>query len=110
MSKIKTGFRITGGLMIILAIVFALGLAGLGWKAFFKPKYENIERKVFESTKSYTHGMTQELAKHYGEYQRADFKEKEILRNIIKSRFADFDETKVRTQVLRSFLTEVRGY
>jgi len=110
MGKAKAGFKITSSIVIVVAIVFALGLAGLGWKAFFKPKHANIERKVFENQKSYTHGMTQELAKHYGEYQKADLEEKEILRNIIKARFADFDETKIRTQALRSFLTKVRGY
>lgn len=110
MGKMKTGFTITSGIIIVLAVIFALGLAGLGWKMFFKPKHENIERKVFENTKSYTHGLTQELAKHYSEYQKANLEEKEILRNVIKSRFADFDETKVRTQALRSFLTKMRGY
>jgi len=110
MGKAKTGFSIAGVIIILVAVVFALGLAGLGWKAFFKPKHENIERQVFENTKSYTHGMTQELAKHYGEYKEADLKEKEIIKNVIKGRFADFDETKIRTQALKSFLIRMRGY
>jgi len=110
MGKVKTGFKISGSLIVVLAIIFALGLAGLGWKAFFKPKHENIERKVFEGTKSYTHGMTQELAKHYDEYQKGDTQEKRIIKNVIKGRFADFDETKIRTQALKSFLLSMRGY
>lgn len=110
MGKAKIGFQITGSVMIIVAIVFALGLAGLGWKAFFKPKHENIERKVFEGTKSYTHGMSQELAKHYGEYKKGTDTEKRIIKNVIKGRFADFDETKIRTQALKSFLIRMRGY
>ena len=110
MGKVKTGFKISGSLIVVLAIIFALGLAGLGWKAFFKPKHENIERKVFENTKSYTHGMSQELAKHYSEYQKGTATEKKIIRNVIKSRFADFDEAKIRTQALKSFLLRMRGY
>lgn len=110
MGKIKTGFTITSGIIVVVAIVFALGLAGLGWKAFFKPKHENIERRVFENTKSFTHGMTMELAKHYDEYQKGTDLEKKIIRNVIKSRFADFDEAKMRTQALKSFLLRMRGY
>lgn len=110
MGKVKTGFKISGSLIVILAIIFALGLAGLAWKAFFKPKHENIERRVFENTKSYTHGMSQELAKHYSEYQKGTATDKKIIRNVIKSRFADFDETKLRTQVMRDFLFSMRSY
>jgi len=110
MSKTKIGFLIAGSIVALLILAFGLGLGQLRWKAFFKPRHENVERKVFEGTKSYTHGMAQELAKHYGEYQKSDPQEKKIIGNIIKNRFADFDETKIRTQALRSFLTKVRGY
>lgn len=110
MSRAKKSFVIIGSILAVCILVFALGLAELGWKAYFKPKHENIERRVFESTKSYTHGMTQELAKHYGEYQKADPEEKMALKNIIKTRFADFDESKIRTATLKSFLIRMRGY
>lgn len=110
MSKVKVTFAVIGSIIAVCVLVFALGLGGLGYKAFFKPKHENIERKVFENTKSYTHGMSQELAKRYGEYQKGTAQEREIIRNLIKGRFADFDEEKIRTTALKTFLIQMRGY
>ena len=110
MSKVKITFTVIGSIIAVCVLVFALSLGGLGYKAFFKPRHANIERKVFEGQKSYTHGMSQELGKHYGEYQKGTIQEKAIIRNIIKVRFADFDETKIRTAALKAFLVQMRGY
>lgn len=95
----------------ILAIIFVIGLFELGWMKFFNPKYENVKREVFENTQSYTHGKIQDLAKYHYEYQNTKSPEdREALRQVIINRFAEFDESKIKSQELASFLRKMRGY
>ena len=97
--------------IIVLLIPFLIGLYSLGMFKFFAPKMENVRRNVFEQTQSYTHGKIQDLAKYYDEYNKTDvLGEKEAVRQLIILRFAEFDETKIRPQKLRNFLTNMRGY
>jgi len=94
----------------VLILAFVMGLYGLGWKKFFKPKEENIDRQVFEQTQSFVHGKIQDLARYYDEYNRAEEDEKEAIRQTIIIRFAEFDESKVSSMKLRQFLITMRGY
>lgn len=107
----KNIFKGVGLFVGILVLFFIFGLYGLGWMKFFEPKKENIRREIFEQTQSYVHGKIQDLAKYYDEYNRTDASgEKEAIRQLIILRFAEFDETKIRSQKLRNFLTNTRGY
>lgn len=103
-------WKIVGLSLTVLVVLFLLGLYGLGWMKFFEPKKENIRREIFEQTQSYTHAKIQDLAKIHSEYSKADAKGKEALRQMIIMRFAEFDETKIKPQKLRNFLTNTRGY
>jgi len=95
----------------LIAMLFVFGLVDLGMFKFFGPKRENVRREVFEQTKSYVHGKTQDLAKYYEEYQRAaTMEEKEIVSSIIKIRLAEFDAGKIQSLQLKQFLINVRGY
>jgi len=108
MKKVLIG---TGSLLGIFALVFILELFGLGMFKFFAPKRENVRREVFEQTKSYVHGKVQDLGKYYEEYQNAKTTEdKNVIRNVIKVRFSEFDETKIQVDELRRFLINMRGY
>lgn len=109
-DKMKIFGLSVGGFVIILALIFALGLFGLGYYKFFGPKTENIRREIFEQTQSYVHGKVQDLAKYQNEYNKADENGKESIRQLIILRFAEFDETKIRSVGLRNFLTNMRGY
>lgn len=106
----KVGAKIIGIIILITIVMFGLEFAGIEWSKFFAPKKANIEREVFENTKSFTHGKIKELAKHYKEYSESDSDDKQIIKNIIREDFADFDKEKINTQKLKSFLTEMRGY
>lgn len=111
MGKLKVFGASVGAFAGILIVIFIVGLCGLGYYKFFGPKKENIKREIFENTQSYTHGKIQELAKNFDEYNRADSpKDKESIRQVIIMRFAEFDESKIRSQALRSFLTKMRGF
>lgn len=99
------------GLALVIVLAFGLELGGLKWRKYFKPKYAEIEREVFEETKSYVHGKIQDLAKYYEEYQKAEMAhEKEIIANLVKMRFAEFDVDNIKNAQLRRFLVNVRGY
>ena len=107
----KIGWKIAGGFVGFLVLMFVLQLAGLEWFKFFQPRKENIRREVFEATKSYTHGKIQDLGKYYEEYQSTDNPEdKTAIEAVIKMRYAEFDETKINSATLRSFLIRTRGY
>ena len=110
MLTIKWVVASIGSLVLLLALSFALGLFGLEWKKFFGVKHANVDRKIFEQSKSFVHGKTQDLAKYYREYQLAGPKEKELLKAVIRMQFAEFDEKHLMVPALRQFLIDVRGY
>ena len=110
-EKLKIAGMGIGAFVGIIAVLFLLTLGGLWWKGFFSPKYQNVERKVFEETKSYVHGKNEDLAKYFEEYQRADNpKDKEIIKEFVRIKFGDFDAEKVRSPKLRQFLVTMRGF
>jgi hypothetical protein len=98
-------------LISIIVLIFALEFIGLGFFKFFEPKRENVRREIFENTQSYTHGKIQELAKYYEEYNKADDQnDKETIKQMIKIKFAEFDESKINSPKLKLFLENTRGY
>ena len=106
-----TIMKVIGVIILIVILMFGLEMAGLQWTKFFAPKRENVKREVFENTKSFTRGMAKELAKHYKEYNNAESEEdKQIIRSVIQSDFADFDIDKLNSAELRKFLKNIRGY
>lgn len=93
-----------------ILIAFILELVGLGFFKFFEPKREDIRREIFENTKSYTHGVQQDLGKYYREYQLADNDGRAVIRATINMRFAEVDASKLQSVQLQNFLREMRGY
>ena len=96
--------------IVLVIVAFVLNFLGLHWVKFFKPQYENVNRQVFERTKSYTHGVIQDLAKYFDEYQRATLEDKQVIQNTIKFRFAEFDANIIKSAPLKAFLINMRGY
>jgi hypothetical protein len=114
MGRIKNGLKIggigIGGFAILLSVIFGCGLFSFGYYKFFAPKYANVEREVFENTKSFNHGKVQDLVKYYEEYTKASIDEKESIRQLILMNFANFDSNKITNSALKSFLISQRGY
>lgn len=78
---------------------------------FWSPKFQNVEREVFENTKSYNKGKVAELVKYYDEYRNAENEEdKSAIKPLVKVSFADYDASKIQEQTLRDFVRECRGY
>jgi hypothetical protein len=103
-------FKIAGIVVLILALPLLFGLYELGLFKFLEPKRENVRREVFENTKSYLHGVQQDLGKYYLEYQSSDESGKAAIRATIQMRFAEVDEDKLQNEDLRNFLVNMRGY
>jgi cell shape-determining protein MreC len=111
MSKGKIVVLSIASIIGFILLVFLLTYGGLYWKKFFGPKYESVNRQVFEETKSYVHGKNEDLAKYFEEYQKADSpKDKEIIQEFVKLRFSEFKAENVNSPRLRQFLISMRGY
>ena len=87
--------------------IFALTYGGLKMYEFFGPKYQDVERKIFDNTKSYNEGKEQDLLRYRLQYLNADRDEKEAIASTIRMQFADYDESKL-SLVLQSFLQKIK--
>ena len=96
---------ILSGMTASLVLLFGLELLGLEWTKFFKPRRENIERKVFKQTKSYVEGKIQDLARYKAEYDKTeDQLDKSAIEQKIINEFANFDESKIEVISLQNYL------
>lgn len=93
----------------IFAIVI-FTIIGLSLKEQFGVKNADIDREIYEQSKSYVHGKLQDLAKYYEEYQKSDETEKKAIRNLIQINFAEFNEKHIENDKLKTFFKEMRGY
>lgn len=106
----KKRAKIIGIVICGLLIPLVIGLYALGLFRIFAPMEKDIQRKVFENTKSYMHGVQQDLGKYYHEYQTANESERGAIRATIRMRFAEVDVNKLQSRELQTFLKKTRGY
>ena len=104
------------GLVILVVFGIIILSMGLGWLVqgndffmfkFWAPKYENVNRQIFENTMSYTQGMAQDLSNAKMQYVQATPDQKAGLASIIVHRFADYDVSKLPPD-LQDFLQSLR--
>lgn len=97
------------GVMFVVSLVtgYSISLYNLTAGKAIK----NSERVVFENTQSYVRGKRLEASKLYKEYRQAETPEdREIINNIIRQSFADFDEEKYLEEPLRTFIYDAKYY
>ena len=98
-------------LVLMFIIPWILGIYELAYTKFFSPRAQNIQREVFENTKSYTHGKIQDLARYYRQYKQAKSDaDRDAIAEVIRLQFANFDANRIPSFKLRNFLTNIRGY
>ena len=91
----------------IVFIAFAGEHFALAWREYFEPKHANVDRKVFEKTRSYNQAKVQELSKYRYEYLRAENEEsKDAIASTVRHRFADYPMSEVPVE-LQNFYREV---
>ena len=72
-------------------------------------QYDNAKRKRFENSTSYTHSMQDKLAEYKREFEtEKDVDTKLAILNCIDDEFAQFDENKISSSILRDFLISVK--
>lgn len=105
---------VSAGLVLILltlGLMFGMGFIELKYLEIFGIRKENIKRNIYEETKSYSHGKTQDLSNYFLQYQKATLEEeKETIKSVIEMQFADFPINKIRNNQLKQFLINIRGY
>ena len=97
-------------LLAVLAIgiiSFALNTMGIVQIKVFGTAMENARREVFEETKSYNQGMSQDISNFQQQYILATPEQKEALASIILHRTADYDVSKLPTSS-RAFIEKLR--
>lgn len=95
------------GIILLGAIGFMCQGADFFMFKFWAPKYENVNRQIFENTMSYTQGMAQDLSNAKMQYVQATPDQKAGLASIIVHRFADYDVSKLPPD-LQDFLQSLR--
>lgn len=104
----KTFFMWLGGVILFFALIWALALHSVVFQSVFAPMFENVNRQVFENTKSYNQGMIQELQNMQFEYLRSTDKEgKAAMATVILQRAADFPPERLPLD-LRSFIENIK--
>jgi len=99
----------------VIGIIFGVAFISTGstylLESFWSPKFQNLNREIFENTKSYNKGKVAELAKYYDEYRRAETPEdKQTIKQLVKISFVDYDASKIQEYALQNFVRECRGY
>lgn len=92
--------------IIILIVVIVATVGGFGLKMF----NTNADRVVFKQSITYNEGVTDDLAKYKLEMIRSDDDvEKNAIAEMVNSRFANYDESKIENYDLREFLQNCRN-
>lgn len=111
MKTIGAAFAVIIGIALLFVAAFGMEMGALKWAGFFRPKWQDVERQTFERTQSYTHGKIQDLAKYYEEFTESeDSEERSAIKSLVRMNFAEFDESTVRNDKLRTWLIEQRGF
>lgn len=95
---------------ISLLSIIIFTVIGIQIKKQFGVENANVDREIYEESKSYVHGKIQDLAKYYEEYQKADEQGKKVIRNMIQINFAEFDSKHINNDKLKIFFIEMRGF
>lgn len=98
---------------IILISILSVGTVGL--LIYFSPniyenfgtRYANADREIFKNTVTYNEGVIDDLAKYKFQYDTAeDDIERAAIADLVRSRFANFDKSKIENEELREFLED----
>lgn len=74
---------------------------------YFGVRYANADREIFKNTVTYNEGVLDDLAKYKFQYDTAeDDVERAAIADLVRSRFANFDKSKIENKDLKEFLED----
>jgi hypothetical protein len=91
-----------------IAIIFGLTFLGFELTSYFKPKYTELDNRVFKESQQYNDGMLRDLENLQVEYINADPASKQALRAIVLHRFAVYPEDRL-TPSLANFYNQLKA-
>ena len=101
---------ITGSAAFMVAGAFFIGTIGNKMESTIGKQYIQIKRENFKESKSYIEGMVEDLSSAKREYEKTeDPNEKEQIRNMLDSKFSNFDINNIENEELKNFLQDIRG-
>jgi hypothetical protein len=107
MSKTKIVVFVIAAIVLLGSLAFGTTWLGIEWHGFFGPKRQNVEREIFEQTRSYVHGKIQDLTRYRLQYLQADTdSERAAIRSTVRMQFAEFDVEQLPHQELKDFWKE----
>jgi hypothetical protein len=110
------GLEVSVGKMIGIGLFVLVGVLGACWAIegnsfflyqVFAPKEAQVERKVFEETKSYNDGVAEEVEGMELAYAQADADHKAAIASIVLHRVAAYDLSKL-PQDEQVFISELK--
>lgn len=107
MKKFLAGLATAVGVAICVGGIAALIFFGPDIHQFFGTRYADADREIFKGTVTYNEGMLDDLAEYKYEYDKAaDEVEKAAIASLVRSRFANFDQSRIENRDLLKFLEE----
>lgn len=96
--------------VVLVAVVFGGGYLALTYKNTFGVANENIDRKIFKQSAAYNEGVLDDLAKYKLEITTSkDDVEKSAIADLVNSKFANYDASKIEDESLATFLLDCRN-
>lgn len=110
-ADISTGWYVARKVLVrIVAVVLVLSAVGAACNFAYSYWKTNADRVIFKQSVTYNEGILDDLAKYKYELESAeDDVEKSAIAQLVNSRFANFDESKIESYDLRKFLEDCRN-
>jgi hypothetical protein len=109
MTTFKIVMSGIGALIVLTALVLGGRYATMKIEGWFAPREQNIQRAIFEETKSFNEAKEQELVKYRFEHMKGDEVTKKAIEATVRHSFADYDEDKFSPE-LRDFVRQCKGF
>jgi len=108
MKKVLSVLLVIGALF---ATPFVMGEYNILFKKTIIKRSKDVDRKIYETSKSYIKGASQDLAKYQFEYYNTlDADEKIAIQQLVLNRFSDLEASQLNNTSLKQFLIKMRGY
>lgn len=108
---ISTGWYAAKKILVrIVVAVLVLSVISVAGNFAYSYWETNADRVIFKQSVTYNEGMLDDLAKYKYELESAeDDVEKSAIAQLVNSRFANFDESKIENESLKNFLRDCRN-